>query len=473
MTLSDLHALLPQLILALGATGILMVGAWWPSRAPWVLTGVALSFCAAISAGIVLPTVTEVGGMFGVTPYARFFTILWSILTGLTLLLSLRYAKVHRFAGAEYTALVLFAGAGMSLLSAASSLVGLFLGLETFTLVLYILIAFNRGEAIGAEAGLKYLVMGAVATGFLAFGIALIYASSGSFHLPEAMHGLQIDGQMRPLGLLGWAMLLVAIGFKVSLVPFHLWTPDVYQGAPAPVTGLLATGAKGAMFAALIPLFAALGTLTLELNAVLAALAMLSMVGGTLAALPQRNLKRMLAYSSVVHMGYLLLGLMSGGPDGQRAVIFYLIVYGIATLGAFGVITSFAQADGEPQDYETFRGLGYRHPRRCSALSAFLLSLAGIPPLAGFFGKFGIFHAALKSNHHLLALVGILAALVSVSYYLRPIIVLFMQERPAQRLRPGCTHEFAVLTVCFSLVLYLGLYPGPLLELISQILPSP
>lgn len=473
MSFAELHALLPQLILALGATAVLMFGAWWPSRSPWIMTGVVLAFLAAISAGLVQPTVAEIGGMYSAGPYARFFTILWSLLIALTLLLSLRYADTHRFAGAEYTSLVLFAGAGMSLLSAASSLVGLFLGLEAFTLVLYILIAFNRGETIGAEAGLKYLVMGAVATGFLAFGIALIYTSSGSFHLPEAMAGLQQGSGMRPLGLAGWAMLLVAIGFKVSLVPFHLWTPDVYQGAPAPVTGLLATGSKGAVFASLVPLFAAMGVLALELNSVLSALALLSMIGGTLAALPQRNLKRMLAYSSVVHMGYLLVGLLSGGADGQRAVVFYIIVYGIATLGAFGVITSFSQADGEPQDYETFHGLGYRHPRRCSALSAFLFSLAGIPPLAGFFGKFGIFHAALKNDHFVLALVGILTALVSLYYYLRPIIVLFMQERPAQQLRRGWPHEFIVLAVCFSLILFLGVYPGPLLDLIGQVLPTP
>jgi len=473
MSAAELYALIPQLILALGATSVLMLGAWWPRRGYWVMAGVFLALTAAVTSGLLQPSVAEVGGMFSVTSYARFFTILWSVLVALTLLLSLRYAVIHHFAGAEYTSLILFAGAGMSLLSSASSLVGLFLGLEAFTLVLYVLIAFNRGENIGAEAGLKYLVMGAVATGFLAFGIALIYTCSGSFHLPEAMQGLEQGGQMRPLGLAGWAMLLVAIGFKVSLVPFHLWTPDVYQGAPAPVTGLLATGSKGAVFASLIPLFAAMGSLAVELNTVLAALAILSMIGGTLAALPQHNLKRMLAYSSVVHMGYLLVGLLSGGVDGQRAVVFYIIVYGLATLGAFGVITSFSQVDGEPQDYDAFHGLGYRHPRRCSVLSAFLLSLAGIPPLAGFFGKFGIFQAALKSDHYILALVGILTALVSLYYYLRPIIVMFMQERPAQQLRHGWPHEFIVLTVCFSLVLFLGVYPGPLLELIGEVLPLP
>jgi NADH-quinone oxidoreductase subunit N len=473
MSIAELHALIPLLILTLGSMGVLMLGAWWPSCRVWIMTGVMLSLAAAITAGLVEPTVLEIGGIYSAAPYARFFLILWSLLVAMTLLLSLRYAESHDFSGSEYTSLVLFAGAGMGLLSAATSLIGLFLGLEAFTLVLYILIEFNRYDTLGAEAALKYLVMGAVATGFLAFGIALIYTSSGSFHLPEAMHGLQQGDGLQPLGLLGWAMLLVAIGFKVSLVPFHLWTPDVYQGAPAPVTGLLATGSKGAVFASLIPLFAAMGTLVLDLNSVLATLAMLSMLGGTLAALPQKNLKRMLAYSSVVHMGYLLLGLMSGGPDGQRAVVFYIVVYGVATLGAFGVVTSLSRADAEPQDYQTFQGLGYLHPRRSSVLAVFLFSLAGIPPLAGFFGKFGIFHAALKSGHQVLALVGILTALVSLYYYLQPIIVLFMKERPVQQVRRGCSHEFIVLAVCFSLVLFLGIYPGPLLELIGQILPMP
>lgn len=470
MSAIELQALLPQILLALGATAVLMFGAWYPSR-NWILVGVGISLVVALLAGTVTPATLEVTNLYSAGPYARFFVMVWSVLGALTLLLSLRYTEIHDLPGSEYASLVLFAICGMSLLSAATSLIGLFLGLEAFTLVLYILIAFKREDSRGAEAGLKYLVMGAVATGFLAFGISLIYAASGSFHLPEAFSGLQQSGGMRSLGLVGWALMLVAIGFKVSLAPFHLWTPDVYQGAPAPVSGLLATGSKGAVFASLVPVFAALGALKDDLEVILWVLATLSMIAGTLAALPQRNLKRMLAYSSVVHMGYLMIGLLVGGVSGHRALLFYIIAYAIATLGAFGVLSSFTRADDEPQDYEDFRGLGYLHPRRSSVLSVCLLSLAGIPPLVGFFAKFGVLAAALQGGYPGLAVIGIIAALASLYYYLAPIVVLFMQQRDARQLRRGCRHEYVVLTCCFTAILALGVYPGPLLDLLRSLLP--
>jgi len=470
MSVFELQSLLPQIILALGATAILMFGAWFPSR-KWILGGVFVSLLAGLSAGLIAPAVPEVANLYSVGSYARFFVMLWSLLGALSLLLSLRYAEIHDLPGSEYAALVLFAICGMGLLSSATSLIGLFLGLEAFTLVFYILIAFKRDDSRGAEAGLKYLVMGAVATGFLAFGISLIYAASGSFHLPESFAGLQQAGGMRALGLVGWAMMLVAIGFKVSLAPFHLWTPDVYQGAPAPVTGLLATGSKGAVFASLIPLFGALGPLKAELNQILWVLAALSMLAGTFAALPQRNLKRMLAYSSVVHMGYLMISLLVGGPEAHRALVFYLIAYTIATLGAFGVLSSFSGVDDEPQEYADFRGLGYLHPRRSTVLAACLLSLAGIPPLVGFFAKFGIIAAALRGGYPGLAVIAILAALASLYYYLAPIVVLFMQERDARELRRGCRHEYFVLALCFAAILLLGIYPTPLLDLLAGVVP--
>ncbi len=466
----ELQSLLPQILLALGATAVLMLGAWYPSR-NWILAGAAIALLAALSAGLIAPAIPEVAQLYSTGSYARFFVALWSILGALTLLLSLRYTEIHDLPGSEYAALVLFASCGMGLLSAATSLIGLFLGLEAFTLVFYVLIAFKREDSRGAEAGLKYLVLGAVATGFLAFGIALIYAASGSFHLPEAFAGLQQDGGMRALGLVGWALMLVAIGFKVSLAPFHLWTPDVYQGAPAPVTGLLATGSKGAVIAALVPLFVALGPLKADLEQILWVLAALSLLAGTFAALPQRNLKRMLAYSSVVHMGYLMIGLLVGGPAAYRALLFYLIAYTVATLGAFGVLSSFSQRDDEPQEYADFRGLGYLHPRRSSVLAACLLSLAGIPPLVGFFAKFGIIAAALKGGYPGLAVIAILAALASLYYYLTPIIVLFMQQRDARQLRRGGRYEYFVLTLCFAVLLLLGIYPAPLFQFLASLLP--
>lgn len=468
----DLLSLLPVLILALGATAILMLGAWWPSRRALLLASVALALVAALAAGGLTPPLPEVARMFSAGPYARFFTILWALLAALVLLLSLRYGAERRFPAGEYPCLVLFSAAGMALLSSASSLVGILLGLESFTLALYILIAIDKQGTRGMEAGLKYLVMGIVATGFIGFGIALIYCAGGTFHLPEALQvAASATGELRPLALLGWGLLLCGLGFKISLVPFHLWTPDVYQGAPSPVTALLSIGSKGAVFAALLTALLALPEIGPTLSQVLWMLAAVTMLVGTLCALRQQNLKRMLAYSSIVHMGYLLTGLLAGGETGRSSVLFYLIAYAAASLGAFGVITSFALQGEEPQDYHDLRGLGYHHPRRSTALACFLLSLAGIPPMAGFLAKFGIFHAALRADYLGLALIGVLASLLSVYYYLRPIIVLFMTKERAVCLHPGVPAEHAVLALCLGATLLFGVYPAPLFELIRLVVP--
>ncbi|MBE0596120.1 MAG: NADH-quinone oxidoreductase subunit N [Desulfuromonadales bacterium] len=470
MTRADLLALIPVLILALGSAALLLLGAWWPRRRPLLRLATVIALAGAAAAAFYTPPTTEIAGMFGAGLYARFFTVLWSLVAALTLLLSVRYGDERHFAGGEYGALVLFGAAGMALLSSATSLVGFFLGLEAFTLVLYILIAFHKDDPLGAEAGLKYLVLGAVATGFLAFGIALIYTAAGTFHLPEAMAGLAAGASMRPLGLLGWGMLLLVIGFKVSLVPFHLWTPDVYQGSPAPVAGLLSTGSKGAVFAALVTVFAGLPAGG-DLAPILWLLAALSMLVGTLSALRQENVKRMLAYSSVVHMGYVVIALLAGQGAGDRAVVFYLVAYAAANIGAFGVLASLSDRGGEPQTNDDLRGIGWRYPFRCAALAVFLLSLAGIPPTAGFVGKFAIFWAAIEAGYGWLAILGIFASLVSLYYYLRVIVLMFMSYECVCEHARGGPAEHTALALCLAVALYLGIYPGPLLELIATIVP--
>jgi len=471
MNLESLQSLLPQILLALGSTAILLGGAWVRNRRLWLHVGAAVAILAALVAAFVEPAQIDILGMYAASSYARFCTVLWSLTVAATLLISCRYADLFRFGGGEYASLLLFAGAGMSLLSAATSFVGLFLGLEVLTLALYILIAFRHGDTRGAEAGMKYLVFGAVATAFLAFGISLIYAATGTFNLQAAAAGLQAEGGLRPLGLAGWSLLLVAIGFKISLVPFHLWTPDVYQGAPAPISGLLATAAKGAVLAAFLPLLVMTGEGATDVRGVLWLLAIVTMLVGTFAALPQTNIKRMLAYSSVVHMGYLLIALIVAGEEGSRALLFYLVVYSLATFGAFGIITTFADENGEIQDYDDLRGLATLHPRRCAMLTVFLLSLTGIPPLAGFFAKFGLFQAAFRGDYAELAVIGVIASIISVYYYLRPIIALYSSE-PALVCRDVAAQSETLLLVgCAVVIVILGVYPAPLLALVAQIVP--
>ena len=471
MNLSELLALLPVLILAFGATAILMAGAWYREPLPLLAGGVVTALLAALSAGLVSPAVPEIAGLFSAGGYARFYTILWSLLAAAGLMTGSRYVVEKRIGAGEYTSLVLYAAAGMALLSAATHLVGLFLALEAFTLAFYILIASNRGCAMAAEAGLKYLLLGAVATGFMAFGIALLYAASGSLALPDAVVRLAAEGELQAWGLLGWGMILVAVGFKISLAPFHLWTPDVYQGAPAPVTGLLSTGSKGAVVAALVGLLAMSGPVWNDLADLVWLLAALTMLAGAFGALGQTNLKRLLAYSSVTHMGTLLVGVLCQTTEGFAATTFYVVVYVITSLGAFAVIASLADGRGEPVSFDQWRGLGYRHPVRCGVLVLLLLSLAGLPATAGFMAKFAVFQAALQSGYLGLTMLGVFASVISFAFYLRVTMLLFQPNEQTCRWHQGSVYEHAVLAVCSSAVLVLGLFPGPLFALIRSVLP--
>ncbi len=471
MSLLDLLALLPILILAFGGTAILMAGAWYREPRPLLAGGVATALIAAVAAGMVQPPTAEIAGLFSAGGYARFFTILWALLAAAGLMVAARYIMEKGLGAGEYVSLVLYAAAGMALLSSAIHLLGFFLALETFTLAFYILIASNRRCALAAEAGLKYLLMGAVATGFMAFGIALIYAVSGTLALPDAARLTTTAGELLPWGLLGWGMVLIAVGFKISLAPFHLWTPDVYQGAPAPVGGLLATGSKGAVVAALVGLLAMSGPVWHDLTDLLWLLAALTMLAGSLGALGQKNLKRLLAYSSVTHMGTLLVGLLCQSSEGLAATTFYVVVYVLTSLGAFAVIASLADERGEPMAFDEWRGLGHRHPVRCAVLVLVLLSLAGLPGTAGFMAKFAVFQAALQSGYLGLVLVGVFASVVSFAFYLRVTMLLFQSEEPASPRHAGTASEHAVLAACTAAILVFGLFPGILFDLISRILP--
>jgi NADH-quinone oxidoreductase subunit N len=474
MTAPELFALTPLLILLAGATGLLLA-APFAGKGRWPLgAGCLVAVAAAVTAASIHPSVPEVGGLFATGSYARFFTLLWSLAAAATLALAPRYLISRRLAAGEFGALLLFATAGMALLSASSSLAGLFLALEAFSLAFYVLIAFHADSDASTEAGLKYLVLGSVAAGLLAFAIALIYTAGGTLHLPEALGGLGAGTALSPLALAGWSLLLAAIGFKLSLVPFHLWTPDVYQGAPAPVTGLLASGSKGAVASALLILMAALPAAPSALVPVLWLLAALSMAVGAFCALVQNNVKRMLAYSSVTHMGYLLAALLTWNAAGRTAVLFYLVVYSIMTLGAFGALTVLADAE-ELQTLDDLRGLGRRHPLPAAALTICLVALAGLPPTAGFTGKLALFSSVFSAGYPWLALLGILASLVSVYYYLQPALRMYAFE-PADIPKAAAPEavfggEKVVLLLCLVLTLVLGLWPAPLFDLMGRIMP--
>lgn len=460
---------MPLFFLAGGALLTLLGGAFRPGRyGTWI--GVAAALAAA---GWVLrepPLLFAPHLGLAATPFARFFTVLFCLTAALVLLLSHSHNERRAIRGEEYPATVLFAAFGMSVLAASLNLLTLFLGLESLGFAFYILTAIDRERPQSAEAGLKYLLMGAAAAAFIAFGIALLYAGTGTLAIVGAVNPLGPTGLVNPLVVAGWGLLLMGLAFKVSLVPAHLWTPDVYQGAPAPVTAFLSTGSKVAAFAALLLLLPAMGAGFARIQGPLWLLCLLSMVVGNLAALRQRNLKRMLAYSSVAQMGYVTLALVTGSVAGFRAASFYLVVYTVTNLTAFGAIATLT-GECAMDEIEDCRGIGRSRPFRGAVLAISLFSLAGIPPLAGFMGKFTIFTAALRGGETALAVAGIVMAAISVYYYLRVVAVLYAAETDKKfSFPPLAAPEFLALSLTTFFILLFGVFPGVLLAIIGKII---
>jgi NADH-quinone oxidoreductase subunit N len=468
-------AILPQLFLAAGGILIFSVGAFWRQRPEGLLFSLAIAATAGcgLAVSMLNPLSTAFCGMVDAGSYARFFTLLLCLVTFITLCLSKTYATARGFSGDEFYGLVLFATLGMVLVSSALHWVVFFLGLELFSICLYVLIGVQKTKASSNEAALKYLIMGAVASGFLTFGIAVVYAATGKMNIAQSLGTFLQAGSATGL-FLGLALILVGIGFKLSLVPFHLWTPDVYQGAPLPITAFLSTGSKVAMAAALLRLcLAASDAVWTMMMPVLWSLSALTMVIGNVTALSQNYVKRLLAYSSAAQMGYLLMALTAVKQSGASAVVFYAAVYALMDLGAFG---SLALLSGQRADLDALtdcRGLGYVHPWRAGLLAVCLFSLAGLPPTAGFVGKFLLFRATIEAGFLMLAMIGILAAIVSVYFYLKVVVSLYMRsaEFVPVVIDGGLPGQVATAIIIF-LVLSLGIVPSPLLDLIATMLSS-
>lgn len=464
MTSTDLMALMPLVILAGGSVLTLLVGAIKPGGYLYELAGALI--IAAILWSLLIQTTAVMPGL-AFTQSTRFFAIfLYS--TGLiSLLLASGYNRRRGIGGEEYPATILFALAGMGAACAATDLLMLFLGLESFTFAFYILVAIERNSAQGGEAGLKYLLNGTLSAAILAMGMALLYTARGTLKLAELA---STNGVTDPLFLAGCSLVLLGMAFKLSWVPAHLWTADVYQGATAPVTALLSTASKAASLAALLLLLPLFGAWP-ALHGILWLAALLSMLAGNLAALLQSNLKRMLAWSSVGQMGYVALALVAAPTGGVEAAVFYMVVYAAAGLAAFGVVSELSDKD-EFDSIEACRGLGYRKPLAGAVLAVAMFSLAGIPPTAGFMGKFAVFSAALRGGEYLLALVGMFSALTAVFFYLRVVVSLYMKpsaEPPETGRIPDIAEVFALLVPAL-LMLLLGVCPQPLLELLEKIL---
>jgi NADH-quinone oxidoreductase subunit N len=418
--------------------------------------------------------VTGFQGMAVLDNLTLFATLVIGYATGLVLLESIDYLKRRGMESGEFYILVLFAAAGMVIMAGANDLIVVFLGLETMSLALYVLAGFFRTEIQAGEASMKYFLLGAFASGFFLYGIALIYGATASTNLDKIGAAVKAGAGRDPLLLIGFALLLVGFGFKISAVPFHMWTADVYEGAPTSVTAFIATGSKAAAFAALLRLLLeSLRPLQGEWTWLFWVLAVLSMTLGNVVAIAQQNLKRMLAYSSIAHVGYMLVGIVAGGGLGGGSVLFYLLVYTFTTAGAFGIILLLERSGEEAVGVGDTAGLATRHPLAALALALFLLSLVGIPPTAGFVGKFYLFGAAVRSGYVWLAVIGVLNSAAAAYYYLRIIVNMYMREpegTPAV-IMPSFAGALAVAVALWG-VIQLGIFPAPLFDLAqSAVLP--
>jgi NADH-quinone oxidoreductase subunit N len=396
--------------------------------------------------------------------YALFFTVLVCLGSVLTLLMAVDFLRDQPIAPGELHALVLLSTCGMIFLAAANDLIVLFLALEVMSVAAYVLTGMLRRDARSTEAALKYFLLGAFATGFLLYGIAFFYGAAGSTRLDAVAAHVAREG-LGTFTVLGVALVLVGLGFKVALVPFHVWTPDTYQGAPTAVTAFMAVGVKAAAFAALARVFlATLAPVAASWAGLLWVLAALTMTVGNVTALQQRNVKRMLAYSSIAHAGYALVGLVPGTETAGAALLFYLSVYTFMTLGAFGVLIALGRRGEANEELADWAGVGFRHPVLGLAMTVFMLSLAGIPPTAGFAGKFYLFSAAVDAGYVGLAVVGVLNSLISVAYYFGILVQMYMAEGgrpvPAPGTRPWLLATIVATTVA---TLWIGVLPaGPM-----------
>jgi len=462
----DLGYLLPEIVLTVGALAMLVANVLAPRRAA-ALTGLALAVlgCTLLAvlrdAGV---TRDIAGGLLSVDPFSTFFKVLFVSVALLTVLMSHEYLAIEGLSAGEYHFLILCATLGMMVMAGAVDLISAFIGLETMAVSFYILTGYIKPNPRSNEAAVKYFLLGAFSLAILLYGMSLLYGVSGTTHL--RVLATVVAGQPHdPRLVLAVVLIAAGLGFKIAAAPFHMWAPDVYEGAPTPVTAFLSVGSKAASFALVLRVFGqGLPAMSGDWSLLFEVVAIVTMTAGNLAALTQSNIKRMLAYSSIAHAGYVLIGVVAGTTRGVSAALFYLAAYGLMQAGAFAVVVLLRRADAIGDELKDLSGLSHRQPFAAFAMLLFLLSLGGTPPTAGFMGKFRLFAAAIDSGHVGLAVVGVLNSVLSLYYYLR--IVMFMyQPSEAPGSEPALTPLLATtLAVTAVGTVALGVYPALLIE---------
>lgn len=469
MISSSFDAIIPMLCVALAGLVVLLAEAFRGRGEKMPIGGLAIiGLVGAGAASILLWNRNATS--FGVVTADNFSLFVNLILVGvgiLTVIFSSQTVDRDGIPAGEYYAIMLFAMVGMMLMGQATDLLVIFLALETMSIAVYILTGIRRDQQQSTEAAFKYFLLGAFASAFFLYGIAFLYGVTGSTNLDRI--GSVVAAQSmsgNPMILLGVGLLIVGFAFKVAAVPFHMWSPDVYEGAPAVVTGFMSTGVKAAAVAAFVRVFlSSLEPMITDWAPVLWVIAAATMILGTVVGVAQTSLKRMLAYSSVAHGGYLLAGLVAGNDVGKAAILFYLAAYALTNLGAFGVIALLGTRERANDDLRDYAGLFKSHPALAVLMTFFLLSLGGFPPTAGFIAKWYVFSAAIGSGYYSLAIIGVLSSVVSVFFYLRIVVMMFMTDRDARQVpAPITTMAYVGLALSLAGVLYLGVLPTAIID---------
>lgn len=473
--MQDLNVILPMAALIVWSCILLLVDLIIPSERKGItafLAAVGLVFCIGLAVTQLGQTSTGFSGMVIRDGFSSFLNILFlsSGLVGI----ALAYDYIKRLGKdrGEYYILLLFSISGMLLMSQANDLIVVFLALELLSIPLYVLAGFARPRPESEEASLKYFLMGSFAGGFVVFGVALVFGATGTTNLSNVFTAVSANQANLTLLSLGAGLILVGMGFKVAVVPFHMWTPDVYQGSPSAVSAFMSVGAKAGGFAAILRIFiSAFPSLSTDLTMILWVLSALTMFLGNVVAIAQGNIKRLLAYSSIAHAGYIMMALVPYGnqavaPDVVSAVLFYLVAYALTSFGAWAVVIALEKAEGGGLALDDYAGLGRKYPLLAASMAIFMLSFTGVPPTLGFMGKFYLFRTVIEGGYLGLALIGVFTSLISAYYYLRVIVIMYMRDG-----EPVARKEFWVqLTAAVTavLVVVLSLAAGPLLNLASR-----
>ena len=468
----DLIALAPVIVLSVFAMMVLVVDLFG-GRNKTLLVFISLVglLMTAISAFAKNPIPAySFNDSYIVDHLSLFFICIFTISSALAILLSVEYNEREGIRAGEYYALILFCTVGMILLASSTDMIMIFLGIEIVSICLYVLAGIRRDNLRSNEAALKYFLLGAFATGFLLYGMTMVYGSTGHTNLFKIAEVVQNpSAQSNPLLLMGLVLLIIGFGFKIASVPFHMWAPDVYQGAPTPITAFMAVGPKAAAFAAFFRVFAeTFPEMAPSWEIILSTIAVLSMFFGNLGAIMQTNIKRMLAFSSISHAGYILIAVIAKNSLGASSLLFYMLAYAFTTFGIFGIIILLGRKGEENLEIENYSGLAYRHPILALSMTVFLLSLGGLPPFAGFIAKFYIFSAAIQEGLVTLVIIAVLNSAISFYYYLKVVVFMYMKEPEAEFKISLTPLTLFVVFIGVTVTISLGIFPGSIIALASH-----